>query len=182
MNALKTLLKSLRQENIHHRRFVPELALRQALTSQIIGEALDDSEISQHNRAEVAARIIHSGRKIFSILALIDQAADVLKFIEADELEDVRLPFKIETLGREISIHEPQEFDERQWEFLAPTFIRGTLNRRFREQMILPFTIRTEEGKGAFGKVYRLQLQEDHQALDGSFPQEVGKYLLLNFF
>ncbi len=91
MNGLKTLPKSLRQENIHHRRFIPNLALRQALTSKIVSEALDDSEISQHKRAEVATRIIHSGCKIFAILVLIDQPADVMKFIEAVELEDVRM-------------------------------------------------------------------------------------------
>ena len=106
---------------------------------------------------------------------LIDQAADVLRFIEADELQDVKLPFKIEVLKNEISVPNADDFDEKQWEFAAPTFVRGTLNRCFREKTILPFTAKSDEGRGAFGKVYRIQLHQEHQGPDSLFPQEVRR-------
>lgn len=233
MSDLKALIKGLRQENVHHRRFVPELSLRRAITKTVVRRALEDSGrflqgvfclldalrtvrpvaircalgtsfvlsacsriemlilvhqlgISIHLQKEITTRIIRSGRRIFAVLVLIDQAADVLRFIEADELQDVKLPFKIEVLRNEVSIPNADDFDEKQWEFAAPTFVRGTLNRCFREKTILPFAAKSDEGRGAFGKVYKIQLQQDHQGSDSRFPQEVSDlncvlYCLIGF-
>ena len=175
MDEIRALIKGLRQENIYHRKFVPELSLRRAMTKEVIHKALGYSGINMHQQKEITARIIRSGRKIFAILILMNQIADVLRFIEADELQDAKLPWKVEVLKDEIAIPNADDFDERQWEFAAPTFIRGTLNRRFKEKMILPFIAKSDEGRGAFGKVYKLQLHEGHQGLDSSFPQQVSQ-------
>ena len=46
MSDLKALIKGLRQANVHHRRFVPELSLRHAMTKDVIRKALEDSSKS----------------------------------------------------------------------------------------------------------------------------------------
>jgi hypothetical protein len=173
MDELKLLLKNLRRENIHHRRFVPELSLYQVLTKNAIRKGLGDAGISVHQQEEVTTKVAQNGRKIFAILVLIEQAADISRFIKTDELQDAKLPFKVEVLREEIGIPNADEFDEKQWEFTAPTFRPGTLNRCLKDKVILPFTSKKDEGRGAFGNVCRVELDQDHQRLDNSFPKEV---------
>ena len=43
MSDLKALIKGLRQENFHHRKFVPELSLCRAMTKDVVCKALEDS-------------------------------------------------------------------------------------------------------------------------------------------
>lgn len=155
--------------------FVPELSLQKVMTKDVIFEALRDAQISAHRREEIATKVHQSGRKIFSILILIEQTVDIVKFIEADELEDVKLPFSNEFLREEIGMPDTIEFVEKQWEFTAPTFQRGTLNRRLKEKAILPFTMQKKMDKGAFGTVYMVELDQDHQQLDTIFPQKVSE-------
>jgi hypothetical protein len=173
MDELRSSIKRLRRANIHYRMFVPELALYRIMTKDAISKALGDSGISTHRQDEIATRIAYSGRKIFAILVLIAQPASISKFIEADELQDAKIPFKVEVLKEEIKISEAYEFDEKQWEFAAPTFLQGTLNRCLKNRIILPFKLKKDVGRGAFGNVCLVELDQDHQELDGVFPKTV---------
>jgi hypothetical protein len=175
METARALIKDLRRENIHHRKFVPELSLWRTITKEVIRKALEHSSVTPYQQKEVATKIFRSGRKIFAILILTEQVTEVLKFIEADQLHDTRLPFELGTLRDEIAISNLTDFEETQWEFVAPTFVRGTLHRVFRDKAIIPFVSRSDEGRGAFGKVFKVQLQLDHQELNGSFPSEVSR-------
>jgi hypothetical protein len=173
MDELKVHLKGLRRANIHHRRFIPELSLYRAVTKQAIGKALGHAGVEVHRQEEITIRVVQSGRKIFAILVLIGQTADILKFIEADELQDIKLPFKIEALRDEVKLPNADEFDEKQWEVTAPTFLCGTLNRCLNGKTILPFTLKEGAGHGAFGKVWEIELDEDHQQFEDTFPKRV---------
>ena len=175
MKTVGAVIKNLRQENIHHRKFVPELSLRRTMTKDVIRQALEHSGVALYHRKEVATKVFRSGRKIFAILILTEQVAEILKFIEIDQLYDTRLPFESGTLRDEIAILNPTDFEETQWEFVAPTFVRGTLHRVFRDKTVIPFVSRSDEGRGAFGKVFSVQLQLDHQELNGAFPSEVSR-------
>jgi hypothetical protein len=178
MDELRTCLKKLRRENIHHRRFIPGLLLYRVVTKDAIQKGLKTAGIAAHQQEEIATRVVQNGKKIFAILTLIEQAADILKFIEADELQDAKLPFNVEILKDEIGIFNADEFDEKQWEVIAPTFRRGTLNRCLNGKIILPFTFKEDIGHGAFGKVWEIELDQDHQELDNVFPRRVSSLSL----
>jgi hypothetical protein len=175
MTELRQRIKALRRENVQRRKFVPQLALRRIMTAEAVRSELAAAGVALHHQEEIAEKVVQSGVNIFAILILIGQAIDILKFIGNDELRDERLPFDIRALTDEILLPNADDFEEKQWEFMVPVFHRGTLNRSFKDKIILPFTSKAAEGQGAFGSVYRLQLDENHQQLDANFPREVGK-------
>lgn len=177
MDQEKLLIRSLREENISQRKFVPDHALHCLVSDEFIYRALEKANVASVQRTEVARKIAQGGKKIFAILILDDKFIDIFKFIESDELHDTKLPFKLDALRSELKMSDPEQFEERQWEFLTPTFVRGTLNRCFRDRIILPFVIKEEVAKGAFGTVYRLKLHAEHQTPQDSFPREVSIYV-----
>ncbi|RBQ67342.1 hypothetical protein FVER14953_21205 [Fusarium verticillioides] len=145
------------------------------MTEDAINNTLERSTIPSHQHAETLQRVVESGRRIYSILALLDFYQYLANFIEGDQLDDAKLPFRIDTLQTlEIPEEDAKDFEDKQWELLAPVFRRGTLNRRLDESLILPFTQEKRIGKGAFGTVYETVLDPDHQLLSGEFfPQVV---------
>ncbi|RYP90030.1 hypothetical protein DL770_003875 [Monosporascus sp. CRB-9-2] len=68
-----------------------------------------------------------------------------------------------------------KDFEEKQWEFIAPTFRRGTLHRRLGDSTILPFTQNKRIGKGAFGTVYEVVIDTDNQAPTDGFSEVVAR-------
>lgn len=178
MDQLKSTIKNLRRKNASHRWFIPDLLFSSVITEDAIREALVDWP--SYQREETVEKV-KRGKKIFCILILLGHAAQLAKFIEADQLEDTKLPFKSEILIQEIHLSEEEarDFDERQWELVAPTFRRSTLNRRLGEGAILPFTQHKWIGKGAFGDVYEVTLDPSHQELGEIFPEKVLLKLLL---
>jgi len=175
MDQVKSAIKELRCKNAYRHWFVPELAFYSVITEDAIRGALAESLIHPSQREEVVQKVSQRGKKIFGILVLIDHAAQLSKFIEADQLEDAKLPFKVETLSHDIQLskEEAKDFDEKQWELIAPTFHRGTLNRRLEEDAVLPFTQDRRIGRGAFGTVYEAVLDSRHQELNHKFPEKV---------
>jgi hypothetical protein len=175
MSNLKSQIKNIRLENTSFRHFVPELLFYALMQEDAIRSALADVLIDSFQQDELAQRIFQHGRKIFGILVLVKKASSVSKFVEANLLEDAKLPFKKEELTQEVklSLDEAEKFEKKQWELLAPVFYRGTLNRRFQERTILPFMQDESIGKGAFGNVYKTVLHESHQELMQFFPQKV---------
>jgi hypothetical protein len=179
MTELKDRLKNMRRKATADGatgRYIPELSLYSVLTADAIHEALNASQVNPHQREEIAQRVLQYGRKIFGILILLDQIPYIFKFAEALELDDSRLPFRSDVLNQEIGIPEPQsrDFEEKQWELLAPTFRRGTINRRFKKDIVLPFSKDTPISKGAFGTVYETVLDNEHQEFGHIFPEKVG--------
>ena len=71
---------------------------------------------------------------------------------------DHRLPFSVEHLKKILPISVAEEFHEKQWEFVAPTFSRNTLPRCLEEDVVLPIVQEILIGHGGFGTVYRTLL------------------------
>jgi hypothetical protein len=175
MDKLKSILKGLRRQNAAQHWYIPSLSLEAVMTIDAIREALVDSAVPRYHQQETLDRVYKQGVKIFAILLLLGSPNQLSLFIEADQLDDAKLPLKAETLFKEI--HLPQEvaddFAEKQWELIVPTFRCGTLNRRLGANTVLPFTQDKRIGKGAFGTVYEVVIDEDHQAPGVLFPHIV---------
>ena len=177
-DGLKLRIRALYCESKSWRWFIPDLAFYSVMTEDGIRGALSNIQTHRNTfqQEEIAQKVFQQGRKIFGILVLLDQATYVSQFIEADELEDTRLPFKQNILINDIGLPslDAIEFEKKQWDLLAPTFYRGTLNRRFRDRTILPFVHDEPIGKGNFGTVYETELAKTHQVLSESFPERVS--------
>lgn len=145
------------------------------MTEATIRSALADTSVPVYQREEVVSKIFQHGIKVFGTLVLLSCPNLVSKFIEMGQLEDGKLPFQLNTLITivELSMEEAESFHEKQWEFIAPAFIRGTLHRKFEEDIILPFVEESNIGGGAFGDIYETILNPDHQELGDMFPQKV---------
>ena len=170
---LKIRLKDLRRENSDHRWYVPQLPLCKALSEDAIRKALQDVGTKPYQLDEIVKHVLSHGIKIFAILVLTDQAAHVSKFIEACELHDVRLPFSLNVLDKQLPLPFSKDFYEKQWELSAPIFRRGTINKSLNDRSILPFTKDRRIGTGAFGTVYEIELDHSHQELEGPFQDKV---------
>ena len=173
---LKSRLKALRRETADHRWFIPQLPLRKILSEDTIRKALQEAETKPYQLDEMVKHILAGGMKIFAILVLTDQPALTSKFIEEGELHDQRLPFLSGTLHKQLSLPSAKDFYERQWELTAPTFYHGAINKLLNERSVLPFVKEKHIGKGAFGTVYEIELDHDHQQLEGPFQNKVRWY------
>lgn len=173
MDQSWTQLFSLRCMNAHRRWFVPQRPLRQLMTKDFIRDILRVSGTKTHHLDETTDIIFKNRIMIFSILILIRQPSTIATFIERDELQDRKLPFELRILEKEFPPACAQEFYEKQWEFTAPGFFRGTLIRALNENVVLPFIKDEMIGEGSFGKVYEIKLHPDNQKLEVKFRQRV---------
>lgn len=176
MDQLRSDIRSLRRQNAAKHRYIPETLFFKLITKDAIFQSL--ATLPPYHREEITQRVFEHGRKIFGTLILISIVgiAEMLsKFIEADQLEDARLPFSNDVLRKNIHLSEMEgaDFYEQQWELIAPKFRRGTLNRPLAGDTVLPFTKETWIGKGSFGIVYEVVLDPDHQELGTVFPAKV---------
>ncbi|RKK78896.1 hypothetical protein BFJ71_g16372 [Fusarium oxysporum] len=173
MSNIETEIKQLRDKNASKKYFIPEAAFLQLMTDEQVKTAVFKSDIDVYRRDEIANQVCRRGRKILGILILINGVSLLQHFIEADQLEDARLPFTEEILTEIIRLSSEQatDFDKEQWMFTAPTFERGTINRRLVKGSILPYKTEKRIGKGGFGIVYEVVLHPLHQTLGNVFPE-----------
>ncbi|KAK7733881.1 hypothetical protein SLS63_004667, partial [Diaporthe eres] len=160
---LRSKIKSLYREGQNHHYFIPEKALRSVMARFRIQDAL---VAKREQKDEIAQKILQQGAKIFGVLILVEIGDTVVNFIEAEELEDARLPFTMEVLVKTVGLTDAaaQDFEKSQWDFLSPTFVRGTLNRRLRPKVILPFLKDESKDKdGNFGHIFEVTLVAEHQ-------------------
>ncbi len=115
------------------------------MTETVIRSALADSSVPSYQREEVVKKGFPRGIKVFGILILSDCPNRVSKFIEMGHLEDAKLPFKTGLIFEYIGLpkEEANDFQERQWELIAPTFTRGTLRRQFEKKIFFSSSMRT---------------------------------------
>lgn len=180
LKSLELRIKGLRRENADHRQFIPQLPLREVFSKDAIWKALHDSGIKRYQLDEMVDRILKDGIKIFAILVLTHQAGLTPRFIEEAEFHDQRLPFSLEILEKQLSLPSAKDFYEKQWELIAPTFYRGTIHKSLNSRFILPFVLDQRIGSGAFGTVYEIELDHDHQQLDDLFQGRLVRKELEN--
>ncbi|KAF3000785.1 hypothetical protein E8E13_005487 [Curvularia kusanoi] len=98
-----------------------------------------------------------------------------MTFMEKGELIDLRLPFDCSTLSQLLSKTNLAiaDFEENQWEFIAPIFSRGTVHRELRPEFVLPFMKDDKIGRGAFGTVHEITLHPQNQDMEAAFQKKL---------
>lgn len=170
---LKKCLRKLRTKTAHQRRFIPALRLYEVLSETAVHQALVAAKIKPHTVDEAVIHILKHGIRIFGVLVLTEQVAATLNFIEKGELQDQRLPFDTRTLSTLLPETAIDDFEESQWEVIALSFSRSTINRSLRAELVLPFVKDEEIGGGAFSTVYEIIIHPDHQDLEDGFRRKV---------
>ncbi|KAJ8122160.1 hypothetical protein ONZ43_g1577 [Nemania bipapillata] len=181
MDSLKRTIKQLRRKNVTRHWYVPGMLFDSVITAQDIQAALAESEIPSYSREEILNRIFPKATRIFAILLLLDQLEDLARFVESDQLHDAKLPFTLAILMQDIHLAEDpaKDFEEKQWELIAPIFHRGTLHRRLGDSAALPFVQNTQIGEGAFGTVYEVVIDPDHQGPSDAFSEKSNQSMVI---
>ena len=170
---MRTSVEELRKR-IHERqletanedRFLPDVALSEVITEQVVVDVISSSSIPRHEQKDhLIEFVLHDARKIFCILVWIREVPFIDSFFRSREV-DPRLPFKLEYLVEiGVSGTAAREFVTRQWDYIAPVFDNGT--RRLELRHILPF--KSVKGipnaVGGYGAVRQVELYNAHQKL-----------------
>ncbi|KAL9618579.1 MAG: hypothetical protein Q9160_006690 [Pyrenula sp. 1 TL-2023] len=115
-------------------------------------------------------------RKVFATLVLIREEKNIATFLEHylhsdEETLDARLPFSKAELGQTLATAIADEFEEQQWDFLAPVFNHRLLHRNIPTEYRLPFIKSRKLGGGGFGNVFEIVIPAGHhnfKILDGA--------------
>jgi hypothetical protein len=176
MDSLKKQIKALRCESprVSLRSYIPHNSLKRLLKQGIIQSALK-GHVNSYQLEQIEEKVIRDGVKIFAVLVLADDVASILRFIEEDLLQDVRLPFELSVLEDKVSLPSSQKFFKHQWEVSSPQFFRGTLTRSLDKRTLLPFVKDDRIAEGGFGDIYEIEFHPDHQDLEPCFKQRVNQ-------
>ncbi|KAF8537379.1 kinase-like domain-containing protein [Trichophaea hybrida] len=155
--------------------FIPEGALRRLLSSpevqNEIPTILQNAKIEFFRQTEFLNTINAGGYKIFGILVVTNQIQYITNFIETDQFLnrelDSRIPLlKIGDIEAIIPcVKGATEFCKTQWMFVAPVFDDDRSHRRLHDLAVLPFLKSEPLGRGGFGSVFKVTLNQDHQNL-----------------
>lgn len=186
LRNLRKKLRYLRVKTADAKYFVPMGSLDVVLDEATVKKALEDifreSVDSPYHeqfykRDELTEIIVSGGRKLFSILLILELEQSIHNFVEKDQLQtsglDAKLPIKIEALNNIFEIpgsEESQSEDARaffaqQWEFVAPVLREDRSHRIFEPDTIMPFIVSEKMAVGGFGDVWRVTLPSCHQQL-----------------
>ncbi|KAK0992279.1 hypothetical protein LTS01_007969 [Friedmanniomyces endolithicus] len=179
---LRRRIHEVRVENADVRMFVPENSLVDVVTPETVRPIIS-ARFPLENAQEITTTVLHGGRKIFSILVMLDQVGRIEHFIKRDQLQarhiDSLLPvtkFDLRTTLKDDYFAD--QFYLSQWEFCAPVFTRKTIPRIFDRHVVLPFIRKEWVAAGAYGAVYRIEIHPDHRSVSGDATTEtLRKYL-----
>jgi hypothetical protein len=122
---------------------------------------------------EITESIMRGARKVFAILVLIEEVWLVKDLMQRYQVLDHGLPLSLETL-RNFTVKVALNFNETQWQFLAPQFGRSMLTKQIPQEKILPFLKDEKIGEGGFGAIYEISLDPEHQDHLDEFSKRVS--------
>lgn len=137
------------------------------MNTEVLRDCLKSSKVPLHRVDEILPLVRQGGCRTFAILVTIRMLHHLMRFIESDELQrvrlDSRLPYTLSNL--ESILHckdDANEFFEQQGELRAPVFRRRAGHRSLHEQTVFPFLESEYQGSGARGTVYKVKLHPQH--------------------
>ncbi|MCJ1393796.1 hypothetical protein MMC18_006672 [Xylographa bjoerkii] len=169
MHSLRDTLVGIQVKNFESRWYVPGKELNKVLSRTAVEAATISCGIEVHKRTEVVDLILKGAKKIFAVLVLIGNESSIVDFIENDSLQDQRLdsrlPFRRAELDEVLDENIAMAFHRTQWTVSAPIFRRDTSHRVLNDDTILPFSRNVKVGSGAFGTVFEITLDPNHQGI-----------------
>jgi hypothetical protein len=174
MDAFLEALTSRRLENSRAKTFFPHGSIDTIVTLDCIKAILRELHICELQLVEELATNIRRNKTIvFPILTSIRRTEHILDFVYTDQYADEpahadhKLPLSLPSLEHilqpPLSNVVAREFFDKQWEFVAPVFLRNALARRLERYTVLPFLAEEVLDKGGFGVVHKVSIHGAHQ-------------------
>lgn len=157
------------------------------LPREIIQSLIQDHcEIQPYAVQEITQAVETGARKVFAILVLIREGEKIAAFLENHlqsdgETLDSRLPFSESELEMVLTPDVASEFEEQQWDFIAPIFSHRLLHRNLQMESRLPFIESRKIGGGGFGYVYEVVIPAGHHNFKGVDSTQVSSAILIPF-
>ncbi|KAF2468617.1 kinase-like protein [Lindgomyces ingoldianus] len=169
------LCRILRRKTWNSREFFPERPLKDIIYIDTVLATLNSKGFhlprTVYNKA---CHIMHHYIKVFAILVLVDKPEEIEAFFE-EQKYDIRMPFT-ETPLAKVSPMSEEQFLAWQYEFTAPCFGPNPQHYRISSNTILPFIVNEPIASGAFGNVYKIGLDSEHQDLTAMVGSKSEKY------
>ncbi len=91
---------------------------------------------------------------------------------------DARLPFHRSQIKAIVPDETVEDFNERQWEFVAPFFSKAIIHREMAPQTRLPFVLDRDTGmEGGFGRIHEIQVHPEYHDFSLASDDKVSKPL-----
>ena len=168
MDVIRLRIREARCRSADGRRFIPEGSLASVLSHEVIQHSLQTHCDVEPFAVQWMTRAVHQGgMKTFAVLILIRAENKIGTFLESylqsdSQKLDSRLPFSKVDLEATLSLDFASEFQERQWELMAPVFTNRLLHRKIPVEYSLPFLESRRIGGGGFGDVYEVLVAAGH--------------------
>ena len=186
MNVIRHQIRALRCRNTDGCWFIPERSLVSGLSHDLIHNIIGHyCEVEPYAVTETAQAVEDGARKIFAILILIREVKKISAFLENHlqsdgQTLDSRLPFSKSELVKVFTPDVAGEFEELQWELIAPVFSHRLLHRNIQIESRLPFIESRKIGAGGFGDVYEVVIPAGHHGFKGMDSAKVCAVTLIH--
>jgi hypothetical protein len=174
---LRSRLEDACVEEEHGDRFLPTAELDKLLTEQAIRRTMLASNPDSLILAEVLSATrpgvppSQSLRRVFAVLTLLDRVGDISHFLSTG-IRDSSLPVsenQLKQIWPEDDLRAPTEFENMQWQVLAPVFEAGSgdspkvYHYSLDDRAILPFYSHGDTPvQGGFSTVRKVRIHESH--------------------
>ena len=179
MDLIRRQIRALRCRNTDGKWFIPEGSLKTGLPIEVIESVIrNHCEIEPYAFQWMTQAVETGAKKVFTILILIREEKKITAFwehhLQSDgQILDSRLPFSKSELATIFPPDVADEFEEQQWDLLAPVFSHRLLHRNIQLESRLPFIESRKIGGGGFGDVYEVVVPAGHHSFKGINSTEV---------
>ncbi|KAI5806394.1 kinase-like domain-containing protein [Peziza echinospora] len=155
MDAIRHQLQLAEVPTHTGQRFIPDHNLAEIVTKDVVRVVLNSPSFQRrfYMQNALVECVVEQGRKIMSILLMMQAEDAIIGFYERDKLLDSKLPLGLDVLNavfkNDASL--AQQFFKMQWMFLAPILSKDRWHYDFEDHTILPIIDSMQVTKGGFG-------------------------------
>lgn len=168
-DSLRAEIGALRKESADQRYFISQKDLSALLTKETITAAILECGIADYSHPAAVNYVLKEGKIVFGILVWRKWEHTLNSFIE-HRILDSQLPLAVEQAEKVTQMLGLEFATKAQWDFLPRQLTKemGGYHCHFRKEEILPFTQKSELGRGSAGDVFKVTVWPSCQTI---YPQ-----------
>jgi hypothetical protein len=162
------------------RKYLPEGSVERLITNDSVYKELEP-HLSKENDTSLIPFILTKANKVFALTCVVleddRKVYKAMKLFQKEGFDNRFLPAEFETSSHGIKPTNPhvkafggvwtttrlEDFNVKQWQFLAPVFREGNLLYGLDDRYILPFKQVGKDTKdGTFGDIFQVKIHPNH--------------------